>query len=69
MITKLLKDTSCSSCTVRLRALYSGCPTLYNNLSNDDRQILRVALQGNFVGFGCNSKDDLEFVYLLMPMY
>ncbi|BBB22539.1 transcriptional regulator, Crp/Fnr family [Abyssogena phaseoliformis symbiont OG214] len=102
MITKLLKDANCSSCTVRSRALfgsvdeqnvrltqkyrdkhcyfsageilhreqnkidyaftlYSGCLILYNNLSNGDRQILRVTLPGDFVGFSRNSKGELPY--------
>lgn len=41
--------------------LYSGCLVLYNDLANGTRQILRVALPGDFVGFSRNSKGGLPY--------
>lgn len=41
--------------------LYSGCLVLYNDLANGTRQILRVALPGDFVGFSRNSKGELPY--------
>lgn len=41
--------------------LYSGCLILYNILPNGDRQILRVALPGDFVGFSRNHKGELPY--------
>lgn len=41
--------------------LYSGCLILYNHLENGARQILRVALPGDFVGFTRNHKGELPY--------
>jgi len=41
--------------------VYSGCLILYNNLKNGSRQILRVALPGDFVGFSRNNKGELPY--------
>ncbi|SMN01717.1 cAMP-binding proteins-catabolite gene activator and regulatory subunit of cAMP-dependent protein kinases [uncultured Candidatus Thioglobus sp.] len=41
--------------------LYSGCLILYNDLENGSRQILRVALPGDFVGFSRNHKGELPY--------
>lgn len=41
--------------------VYSGCLILYNHLENGDRQILRVALPGDFVGFSRNHKGELPY--------
>lgn len=41
--------------------LYSGCLILYNDLENGSRQILRVALPGDFVGFSRNHRGELPY--------
>jgi len=41
--------------------LYSGCLILYNHLENGARQILRVALPGDFVGFTRNHRGELPY--------
>lgn len=41
--------------------VYSGCLILYNHLKSGDRQILRVALPGDFVGFSRNQKGQLPY--------
>lgn len=41
--------------------VYSGCFILYNNFANGSRQILRVALPGEFVGFSRNSDGFLPY--------
>ncbi|MDC9714522.1 MAG: Crp/Fnr family transcriptional regulator [Gammaproteobacteria bacterium] len=41
--------------------LYSGCLMLYNDLENGSRQILRIALPGDFIGFSRNHKGELPY--------
>jgi CRP-like cAMP-binding protein len=41
--------------------LHTGCLILYNRLLNGNRQILRVVLPGDFVGFSRNSKGKLLY--------
>ncbi|CAC9968392.1 hypothetical protein [uncultured Gammaproteobacteria bacterium] len=41
--------------------LHSGCLILYNHLENGTRQILRVSLPGDFVGFSRNNEGDLPY--------
>ena len=41
--------------------LYSGCLILYNDFENGTRQIIRVALPGDFIGFSRNSKGELPY--------
>ncbi|BAS67214.1 Crp/Fnr family transcriptional regulator [Bathymodiolus septemdierum thioautotrophic gill symbiont] len=41
--------------------LRTGCLILYNDLSNGERQILRVALPGDFVGFSRNRNGELLY--------
>lgn len=41
--------------------LYAGCLILYNDLENGSRQILRVAMPGDFVGFSRNHRGELPY--------
>ncbi len=41
--------------------LHTGCLILYNDLSSGERQILRVVLPGDFVGFSRNNKGELLY--------
>lgn len=41
--------------------VHSGCLILYNDLENGARQILRVALPGDFVGFSRNHRGELPY--------